>query len=149
MFDDMNLNKNDELFIESLQFIYVRFIESDKQELKLEPMNSFQRRLAHKMSSQFKLESFSIGENKERSVMLKKTEQTQVPRSQNIKTPRIDTGNETYYAKPGVQIVLRSDGSFGVPWKEKDGYCLDKRIINDGIFRIRSNQIVCREDSNW
>ena len=149
MIDDMELNKDDELFVKELYVMYVRFIESDKQELKLEPMNSYQRRLAHKMGSQYKLESSSIGEDKERAVLLKKTEQTQLPSSQIFKIPSIDTGNETYYAKPGVQIVLRNDGSFGVPWKEKDGYCLDKRIIHDGIFRIRSNQIVCREDSNW
>jgi len=112
-------------------------------------MNSYKRRLAHKLSGQFQLESESIGEDKNRAVLLKKTPQTKISGNRKFKAPRIDTGNETYYAKPGVQIVLRSDGSFGVPWKEKDGHSIDKRVVHDGVFRIRSNQIVCQEDSNW
>ena len=75
--------------------------------------------------------------------------QTHIPKNQKFSVEPIDTGSETYYAKPGVDIVLRSDGSFGIPWKDKKGQCLDQRVIHDGIFRIRKNQIVCQGDSNW
>ena len=150
VFDGLSeLSKVDEIFIKELQLIYARFIESDKQELKLEPMNSYQRRLAHKLSSNFRMESTSTGEENERAVVLKKTDQTCIPNKQKFKAPSIDTGNETFYAKPGVQIVLRSDGSFGIPWKDKNGQYLDKRVIHDGMFRIRRNQIVCKGDTNW
>ena len=149
MIDDMELNSDDELFLKELETVFISFIESSQEQLDLEPMNSYKRRLAHKLSGQFQLESESIGEDKKRAVLLKKTPQTKIPGNRKFKVPRIDTGNETYYAKPGVQIVLRSDGSFGVPWKEKDGHSIDKRVVHDGIFRIRNNQIVCQEDSNW
>ena len=149
MLDDTKLNSDDELFLKELETVFIRFVDSDKEQFNLEPMNSYKRRLAHKLASQFELETESIGEDKERAVLLKKTPQTKIPTSRKVKLPRIDTGHETYYAKPGVQIVLRSDGSFGVPWKEKDGHLIDKRVIHDGVFRIRSNQIVCQDDSNW
>ena len=59
MIDDMpELSRDDQVFLKELQVIYARFIESDKQELKLEPMNSYKRRLAHKLGSKFKMESF-------------------------------------------------------------------------------------------
>ncbi len=119
MIDDMELNSDDELFLKELETVFISFIESSKEQLDLEPMNSYKRRLAHKLSGQFQLESESIGEDKKRAVLLKKTPQTKIPGNRKFKVPRIDTGNETYYAKPGVQIVLRSDGSFGVPWNEK------------------------------
>jgi len=149
MIDDTKLNSDDELFLKELETVFIRFVDSGKEQFNLEPMNSYKRRLAHKLASQFELETESIGEDKERAVLLKKTPQTKIPTSRKVKLPRIDTGHETYYAKPGVQIVLRSDGSFGVPWKEKDGHLIDKRVIHDGVFRIRSNQIVCQDDSNW
>ena len=149
MIDDMELNSDDELFLKELETVFISFIESSKEQLGLEPMNSYKRRLAHKLSGQFQLESESIGEDKKRAVLLNKTPQTKIPGNRKFKVPRIDTGNETYYAKPGVQIVLRSDGSFGVPWKEKDVHSIDKRVVHDGVFRIRNNQIVCQEDSNW
>ena len=119
MIDEMELNSDDVLFLKELETVFISFIESSKEQLDLEPMNSYKRRLAHKLSGQFQLESESIGEDKKRAVLLKKTPQTKIPGNRKFKVPRIDTGNETYYAKPGVQIVLRSDGSFGVPWNEK------------------------------
>ncbi len=149
MFDEMKLSKEDELLIQDLRRIYARFIESDETELRLEPMNSYRRRLAHKLGAEFLLESTSLGEDKERLVCLNKTSKTRIPNRMKIKSPRIDMGNEIFYAKPGVQIVLRSDGSFGVLRGEKREQYLDKRVIQDGMFRIRSNQIVCREDRNW
>ena len=134
MIDDTKLNSDDELFLKELETVFIRFVDSGKEQFNLEPMNSYKRRLAHKLASQFELETESIGEDKERAVLLKKTPQTKIPTSRKVKLPRIDTGHETYYAKPGVEIVLRSDGSFGIPWKEKDGHLIDKRVIHDGVF---------------
>ena len=75
MIDDMpELSRDDEVFLKELQVMYARFIESDKQELKLEPMNSYKRRLAHKLGTKFRIESTSIGEDDRRAVVLKKTD---------------------------------------------------------------------------
>ena len=32
---------------------------------------------------------------------------------------------------------------------KKDGFSIDKRVVPGGVFRIRSNKIVCQDDSNW
>ena len=58
MIDDMpELSRDDEVFLKELAVIYSLFIDSDKPELKLEPMNSYKRRLAHKLGSNFKMET--------------------------------------------------------------------------------------------
>lgn len=93
MIDDMELNSDDELFLKELETVFISFIESSKEQLDLEPMNSYKRRLAHKLSGQFQLESESIGEDKNRAVLLKKTPQTKIPGNRKFKAPRIDTGN--------------------------------------------------------
>ena len=68
MIDDMELNSDDELFLKELETVFISFIESSKEQLDLEPMNSYKRRLAHKLSGQFQLESEAIGEDKNRAV---------------------------------------------------------------------------------
>jgi len=54
-----------------------------------------------------------------------------------------------FYAKPGAEIVLRNDGSFGVSLKERENKILDRRTVEEGEFRIRDNKIICKQDSNW
>ncbi len=61
----------------------------------------------------------------------------------------IDRGIEIFYSKPGTEIVLRKDGSFGIAIDEREARILDRRPVEDGEFRIRQNKIVCRNDSNW
>ena len=72
MIDDTKLNSDDELFLKELETVFIRFVDSGKEQFNLEPMNSYKRRLAHKLASQFELETESIGEDKERAVLLKK-----------------------------------------------------------------------------
>ena len=68
----------------------------------------------------------------------------------NINKKRvIDRGIEIFYAKPGAEIVLRNDGSFGVSLKEHENKILDRRTVEEGEFRIRDNKIICKQDSNW
>ena len=149
MINDTDLSHDDQLFLNELETVLLSFIESRQDQVGLEPMNSYKRRLAHKLAGQFNLETESIGEDKSRAVLLKKTSKTSIPQDRKVKVPRIDNGNEIFYAMPGVEIVIRSDGSFGVPWKEKDGFSIDKRMVPDGVFKIRSNKIICQDDSNW
>ena len=69
MIDDTKLNSDDELFLKELETVFIRFVDSGKEEFNLEPMNSYKRRLAHKLASQFELETESIGEDKELSLI--------------------------------------------------------------------------------
>ena len=119
MIDDMELNSDDELFLKELETVFISFIESSKEQLDLEPMNSYKRRLAHKLSGQFQLESESIGEDKNRAVLLKKTPQTKIPGNRKFKAPRIDTGNETYYANPEFKLCFDPMEVLGSRGKKK------------------------------
>jgi len=148
VFDDMDLTSSDEELITEINDALVRFIKSEETKLQLEPMNSFRRRMVHKIGTKYKLTSESIGEGINRSVSLRKTEQTEIPENM-MQNNVIDRGIEIFYSKPGTEIVLRKDGSFGISLNERETRILDKRSVEDGEFRIRQNKIVCRNDSNW
>ena len=148
MFDDMDLSSSDEELIAEISDALVRFIKSEETQLQMEPMNSFRRRMVHKIGSKYKLTSESTGEGINRSVSLRKTELTEIP--ENIMQNNvIDRGIEIFYSKPGTEIVLRKDGSFGISLNERETRVLDRRPVEDGQFRIRQNKIICRNDSNW
>jgi len=104
--------------------------------------------MVHKIGTKYKLTSESTGEGINRSVSLRKTELTKIPEN-IIENNVIDRGIEIFYSKPGTEIVLRTDGSFGIAFKERETRILDRRLVEDGEFRIRQNKIVCRNDSNW
>ena len=148
VFDDMDLSSSDEELIVEINDALVRFIKSEETKLQLDPMNSFRRRMVHKIGTKYKLTSESIGEGINRSVSLRKTELTEIP--ENIMQNNvIDRGIEIFYSKPGTEIVLRKDGSFGISLNERETRILDRRPVEDGEFRIRQNKIICRNDSNW
>ena len=144
----MDLNSSDEELIAEINDTVVRFIKSKKTQLQLEPMNSFRRRMVHKIGTKYKLTSESSGEGINRSVSLRKTELTEIPKN-IMQINDIDRGIEIFYSKPGTEIVLRKDGSFGIELNEHENRILDRRPVEDGEFRIRQNKIVCRNDSNW
>ena len=148
VFDDMDLSSSDEELIAEISDALVCFIKSKETQLQLKPMNSFRRRMVHKIGTKYKLTSESTGEGINRSVSLIKTEQTEIP--ENIMQNNvIDRGIEIFYSKPGTEIVLRKDGSFGISLNERETRVLDRRPVEDGEFRIRQNKIICRNDSNW
>ncbi len=148
MIDDMELSSSDQELLTDVNTGIVRFIKSDETFLQMEPMNSYRRRMVHKIGADYKLSSESTGDGENRSVRLSKTPETTIP--ENINSQRvIDRGIEIFYAKPGAEIVLRKDGSFGVSLKERESKILDRRTVVDGEFRIRENKIICIQDSNW
>ena len=144
----MDLNSSDEELIAEINDTVVRFIKSKKTQLQLEPMNSFRRRMVHKIGTKYKLTSESSGEGINRSVSLRKTELTEIPKN-IMQINDIDRGIEIFYSKPGTEIVLRKDGSFGIALDERETRILDRRPVEEGEFRIRQNKIVCRHDSDW
>ena len=144
----MDLSSSDEELVAEISDALVRFIKSEETQLKMEPMNSFRRRMVHKIGSKYKLTSESTGEGINRSVSLRKTELTEIP-GNIMQNNVIDRGIEIFYSKPGTEIVLRKDGSFGISLNERETRVLDRRPVEDGEFRIRQNKIICRNDSNW
>ena len=148
MIDDMELSSSDLELMTDINAAIVRFIQSDETNLQMDPMNSYRRRMVHKIGTEYKLSSESTDEGENRSVRLSKTATTEIPENIN-KQMVIDRGIEIFYVKPGSEIVLRNDGSFGVALKERDDKILDKRTVEEGEFRIRDNKIICKQDSNW
>ena len=148
MIDDMELSSSDLELMTDINAAIVRFIQSDETHLQMDPMNSYRRRMVHKIGAEYNLSSESTGEGENRSVRLSKTATTEIPENIN-KQIVIDRGLEIFYVKPGAAIVLRNDGSFGVALKERDNKILDKRTVEEGEFRIRDNKIICKQDSNW
>jgi hypothetical protein len=55
------------------------FIESDEEQLALEPMNSFRRRMVHNLATAYALQTESRGDGPERHVFLIKTPDSAVP----------------------------------------------------------------------
>ena len=142
------LSSSDQELMTEINTALIRFINSGDSQIQLEPMNSYRRRMVHKIGTEFKLTSESTGEGDNRSVRLEKTNVSAIP--ENVNKKRVfDRGIEIFYAKPGAEIVLRNDGSFGISLKERKSRVLDKRTVEDGEFRIRENKIICKDDVNW
>ena len=148
MIDDMELSSSDQELMTEINAVLISFIKSNETHLQMDPMNSYRRRMVHKIGTEFKLTSESTGEGDSRSVRLEKTNASAIP--ENVNKKRVfDRGIEIFYTKPGAEIVLRNDGSFGISLKERETRVLDKRTVEDGEFRIRENKIICKDDSNW
>jgi len=146
--DDMELSSSDQELMTEINVVLISFIKSNETHLQMDPMNSYRRRMVHKIGTEFKLISESTGEGDSRAVRLEKTTASAIPENVNKKRV-IDRGIEIFYVKPGAEIVLRNDGSFGISLKERETRVLDKRTVEDGEFRIRENKIICKDDNNW
>ena len=144
----MELSSSDQELMTEINVALISFIKSNETHLQMDPMNSYRRRMVHKIGTEFKLTSESTGEGDSRAVRLEKTNASAIPENVNKKIV-FDRGIEIFYAKPGAEIVLRNDGSFGISLKERESRALDKRTVEDGEFRIRENKIICKDDSNW
>ncbi len=145
----MELSSSDQELMTEINEALVRFIKSEESDLQLEPMNSYRRRMVHKVGTEYGLTTESTGEGDTRSVHLSKTEKSKIPENLKTTNQTIDRGIEIFNAKPGAEITLRNDGSFGVAIQEKQSRILDQKVVPTGEFRIRNNKIVCPEDSGW
>jgi hypothetical protein len=146
--DDMELSSSDQELMTEINVALISFIKSNETHLQMDPMNSYRRRMVHKIGTEFKLTSESTGEGDNRSVQLEKTNASAIP--ENVNKKRVfDRGIEIFYSKPGAEIVLSTDGSFGISLKVPESRVMDKRTVEDGEFRIRENKIICKGDTNW
>ncbi len=147
---DTPLTRADQEFLDGVRRKLVRLLESEEEMLELEPMNSYQRRLVHKLATTYGFKSQSVGET-ERFVCVIKTQESAIPQQDMNPAPGqiYDMGDQIFYAVPQTRVVLRADGSVGVVWKDNTLPNLDERVLPTGEFRIRKNQIVCPGDPNW
>lgn len=157
---EAELTPQDEEFLQEINQRILQFLKTEEEMLEFEPMNSYQRRLVHQMGTLYDLSSKSVGGREERYVCLLKAgslEQTTPPEPPTPepgpanpgRTFMIDRGDEIFYCRPGQRILLRMDGSFGVPTSDNTLRVLDEREISSGMFRIQHNHLICPEDEQW
>ena len=145
---DNPLTKEDQDFLNSIYQDLKEFVESDEEMLEFQPMNSYQRRLVHKLVTNFRLKSHSVGEE-DRFVCVVRTDDSIVPQSGMGPSQSVyDHGMQTFFTAPNTRIVIRSDGSFGIPLKSERFALLDDRVVEQA-FRIRKNKIVCHGEKGW
>ena len=76
---DNEMSTQDREFLDLVNGEILKFFESAEEVIDLDPMNSYQRRLVHKLAGEYNLQSESAGERNERFVCLTKTEKSALP----------------------------------------------------------------------
>ena len=79
-----------------------QFLVSDEQGMALEPMNSFKRRIVHNLAKEYRIETESRGEDRERHVYLMRTTSSATPAN----APR---GNPDEAPAPGGSLRVRQE----------------------------------------
>ncbi len=144
-------DRQEQQFLESIENRIKYFLVSDEPELDLEPMNSYKRRLVHKLAVQYKLETESRGEEPERRVCLVRTGESSAPTGRS--RPRmLDFGAQTFPVNPGdegLHLALKMDGTIEL-WQERDQHqVVDHRLVTSSQIRIRNGKIVTPDDAEW
>lgn len=144
--------REDQRFSEDLESRIRHFLLSEDGELALEPMNSYKRRLVHKIAMQYKLGTESRGEEPNRSVCLLRTEEAEVPEERVQRVRLWDFGAQTFAINPGkegVHLALKQDGSLEL-WNESDRHrYVSDRMVGSRQVRIRQGKIVTPDDPEW
>ena len=150
-FDKDSGDRGEDRFLEDLENRIQYFLSSEDKELDLEPMNSYKRRLAHKVATDYKLETDSRGEEPNRYVRLIRTEASEAPKEKS--RPKLwDFGMQTFSVNPGEhgeRMALKMDGSVELYQESEKHKVVDERIVTTRQFRIRKGKIVTPDDAGW
>ena len=149
----LNQNAKDDEFLSECEDLLAGFMKMSEKTLDLEPMNSYYRRLVHNLASKFKLETSSKGEDKERHVVLTKTEESKTPETVTKRRPIVwNFGNQEFLVNPleeCVEIYLGKDGSVGIYNESAKIPYITKKKVASGSFKIKMNKIVEMNDQEW
>ena len=140
------------LFVSDLETRVKYFMAGEDQELELEPMNSYKRRLVHQVAKDFQLETDSRGEEPNRFVCLIKTKDSKTPADRGPKARLWDFGSQTFPVNPGsdgVRLALKVDGSIELVLDGKTHNILDEQLVTSKEIRIRKGKIVQPGEPNW
>lgn len=121
------------------------FLQSGEEELELEPMNSYRRRMVHNIAKQHSLDSESRGEDRGRYVCLIKTGEAPAEPPPTSKVRLWDYGNQTFSVDPGkdgIRMALKVDGSVEI-WRESErAQVLADRVVTTREFRVRKGKLL-------
>jgi hypothetical protein len=160
--------KIDKDFAREMEMRISYFLKSAEQELELEPMNSYRRRMVHSIAGDHRLNSESRGEDRERYVCLIKTPETEAaaPAVAVESAPAAgvvgaggrgrerlwDYGSQTFTVNPGrngVRMGLKVDGSVEILRAGERAQVLAERLITAREFRIRDGQLLQPGDPGY
>lgn len=143
--------KIDRDFQRELEMRIAYFLQSADEELELEPMNSYRRRITHNLAKKYNMTSESRGEDRERYVCLVKTDETP-PVLESSKVRLWDFGSQTFAVNPGVdglRLALKIDGSLEI-WREGEkNHIIAERLVTAKEVRIRKGQILVPGDQGY
>jgi len=132
-------------FTREMQMRITYFLDSPEEELVLEPMNSFRRRMVHTLAKEFNLESESRGEEHDRHVALVKTGEAAPPKAPASKVRLWDYGTQTFKLNltHGPQrIALKVDGGVEIFRESEKASFIADRMVEGKEFRIRKGKIL-------
>jgi hypothetical protein len=143
----------DRRFQEELEERIRQFLASEETSLELEPMNSYKRRLAHKIAMDFKLDTESRGEEPTRWVCLVRTADSAAPPSRPAPRARTaDFGAQTFPVNPGpegIRLALMADGSVQLYNESEQHRVVSDRLVHSRQIRVRNGKIVTPDDPDW
>jgi R3H domain len=165
-------------FAREIEMRIAYFLQSPEEELELEAMNSYRRRMVHNIASRYHLRSESRGEDRDRYVCLVKTPETtatadpaaepaagaegeetgeeasEAPRE--VRAPRPvrlwDYGSQTFPVNPGPQgihMALKADGSIEMLRNEDRSHVVSDRLVTTHEFRVRNGKILIPGDPGY
>ena len=142
---DIDYKERDEDFVLRYEDLLVEFFESNEEEVSLEPMNSYYRRLVHNLAKRYKYKTHSEGEGDQRHIVLTKTPKIVLP-ERIQKKPQIvwDFGEREYFIDPlnkGLEVFLGKDGSIGIYEDSNNVDYITKKKVYSNSFKIRRNKI--------
>ncbi len=133
------------------------FLRSPEEELELEPMNSYRRRMVHSIAVKFNLRTESRGEDRDRYVCLVKTPETlaAVAVAEAAPAGRVrlwDFGSQTFPVNPGkagIHMALKVDGSLELFREQDRAHIVADRIVTTREFRVRQGRILLPDDPGY
>ena len=146
-------NDREEDFLQEYQEILTGFMNSDEEKLDLPPINSFYRRLVHKLAKSFRMETASEGVDADRHIVVTKSKGSVIPTPIKPKTgPVWNFGDREFLVDPlqrEVEVALEKDGTVSAYNPEKAAHYLAYKKVTTGSFKIKSNQIIQIQDNEW
>ncbi len=147
------LKDRDDVFVAEYEEQLIGFMKGEENDIHLEPMNSYYRRLIHHLAMEFKLKTNSEGEGADRHVVLTKTKHSQIPDKLKNQRPIVwNYGDQEFLVdplQPEIEVYLGKDGSVGLYNESANIPYITKKKVVSGVFKIKMNKIVELYDEEW
>lgn len=128
------------------------FKKSGRDYVHLKPMNSYYRRLSHKLADTLGLFSCSEGEGPDRHLVVHRTKKgMETPAPESTRSYKWDFGDREFFVnsmQASVEIFLGKDGTVGLSEVSGQNY-ITKRKISTKSFKVKKDQIITILDSEW